>query len=191
MPEPPPGDMGPSLLTTVRLPVDWNELGFPETFVTGGVTIASGSRGWSWSGGAPEIEVPVIRPLTGLAAPNWGIDHVVLLVPDLDPAVDSIAAAGHSVRRRVEIRGRRTAFFVVGTLLEVVEEASVDRPLLWGIALESATPLADLADAWRAGGHHVTGPRPAFQHGREIITLPDAGAGVAVMSPRIAENRTA
>ena len=179
------------MLATVRLPVDWNGLGFPDPFSLGRVTISSGSRGWAWTDRAPDLGVPSVPIVDGLPATSWDIDHVVLLVPDLDHAVDLVEAAGHAVRRRVEIKGRRTAFFLVGTLLEVIEEESVDRPLLWGVSLESDTPLADLAENWRALGHDVTDPRPAFQEGRQIITIGHTGVGIAVMSPRKVESRTA
>jgi len=179
------------MLATVRLPVDWNGLGFPDPFSLGRVTITSGERGWAWTDRAPNLGVPSVPIVEGLPATNWGIDHVVLLVPDLDHAVDTVESSGHAVRRRVEIKGRRTAFFLVGPLLEVIEEESVDRPLLWGVALESETPLAELAETWRGSGHDVTDPRPAFQEGREIITLGHKAVGVAVMSPRKVESRTA
>ena len=177
------------MLATLRLPVDWNGLGFPDPFSVGRVTVCSGDRGWAWTDRAPDVGVASVPIVDGLPASNWDIDHVVLLVPDLDHAVELIEAADHPVRRRVEVRGRRTAFFLVGTLLEVVEEESVGRPLLWGVALETVTPLSDLAGRWRSAGHDVTEPRPAFQEGREIITVGHTGAGVAVMTPRKLESK--
>jgi hypothetical protein len=177
------------MLTTLRLPVDWNGLGFPDPFSVGRVTVASGNRGWAWTGAVPDLGVSEVPNVTGAAVPGWGVDHIVLLVPDLDDTVAVIETAAHPVRKRVEVKGRRTAFFLVGPLLEVIEESSVDRPLLWGIALETATPLSDLAARWRSTGHEVTDPRPAFQEGREIITVGSIKAGVAVMTPRSVETK--
>ena len=179
----------PAMLATIRLPVDWNGLGFPDPFAAGRVSVCSGARGWGWSDRAPDLGVAAVPIVAGLPAPNWDIDHVVLLVPDLDHAVALIEAAHHAVRRRIEVSGRRTAFFLVGTLLEVVEEESVDRPLLWGVALQTDTSLADLAAIWRSTGHDVTDPRPAFQEGRDIITVGHTGAGVAVMTRGTVETK--
>lgn len=172
------------MLSTLRLPVDWNGLGFPDPFSLERLTIGSGDRAWGWTSPPPALGVATVSILDGVPVADWGVDHIVLLVPDLDQAVEAIEAAAHPVRKRVEVRGRRTAFVLVGPLLEVIEEASVDRPLLWGIALETVSPLSELAERWRSDGHEVTDPRPAFQEGREIITVGSAKAGVAVMSPR-------
>ena len=67
----------------------------------------------------------------------------------------------------------------------MVEEGSVDRPLLYGVSLTVDEPLEDVADRWHLAGHRVTGPRDAIQPGRRILTVPSASAGLAVMTPRV------
>jgi len=172
-------------LTCVRLPIDWTRFGLPAAFVASGVTVTTGPRGWAWDEAPPDLGVPTVLEAGGTPAQGIGLDHVVLLVPDLDVVVARWVAADLHPRKLVIVRERPTAFFVVGTLLEVIEESSVDRPLLWGICLETTGDLAALASRWRSAGHDVGDPHPAYQEGRSIMTVRDAGAGLAVMTARV------
>jgi len=170
------------MIRHVRLPIDWSGLGFSDPWDGGAVVVSTGERAWSWEEEAPRLAVAEAGPPPpAVPKAGWGIDHVVLLVPDLE---DAVAAIGREVRGRTEVRGRSTAFFVVGTVLEVIEEESVDRPLLHGIALETSTPLREVADLWRDAGFDVADPHPAVQPGREIFSVNATRAGLAVMTPR-------
>ena len=171
-------------ITAVRFPIDWGSFGLPASFLASGVSISTGPRGWAWDGDPPDVGVPLVAPVEARSVSGLGLDHVVLLVPDLDGLIDSMARAGIEPRKRVIVKERPTAFFLVGALLEVIEEESVDQSLLWGLSLETSESLDAVVDRWREAGHDVTDPHPAYQEGREIITVRDAGAGLAVMTAR-------
>lgn len=172
------------VITAVRLPIDWVSFDLPASLLVSGVVVGSGRRGWAWRGVAPDLGVPPAPLGEGVPVPGLALDHIVVVVPDLDRAVRGMAAADIGPRRRAIVKERPTAFFLVGILLEVVEEPTVDTALLWGLSLETEEPLAAVVERWRAAGHDVSEPRPAYQPGRSIITVRDAGAGLAVMSPR-------
>ena len=57
----------------------------------------------------------------GTPLPGWGLDHVAMLVPDLDAAVERLSSLGVEPRLRLVIKDRPTAFFRVGPVLEVIE----------------------------------------------------------------------
>lgn len=173
------------MISAVRLPIDWPLLGFPQSWRAGVIGLERGPRAWAWSGGAPALGLRVFDPAPEHdVVTGWGIDHVVVLVPDLDEALTVVADEGHEVRRRLEVRGRETAFFVVGTVLEVIGDPRVDRALLFGVALWTGEPLVALHEQWVAAGFDVAEPRAAFQSGRRILNVRNAGAGLAVMTPR-------
>jgi hypothetical protein len=115
-------------------------------------------------------------------AEGWDLDHVVLLVPAIEDAVRELADAAGSPRLRIEVKGRPTAFFRVGPLLEVIQ-SPVRAPALYGIALVTTEPLEVVTLRWRSRGLDVTDPRPAIQPGRRIFTVKGTAAGLAVMSP--------
>jgi hypothetical protein len=171
-------------ITVVRLPIDWESFGLPASFTASGVLLTSGPRAWAWEGVAPRLHIRAAPDGDGTVVPGWGLDHVVVLVPDLKGAVEVMTAAGLEPRKRMLVRERPTAFFLAGVLIEVIEETTVDGALLWGLALETSEPLESVANRWAAAGHEVTGPRPAYQRGRSILTVRDAGAGLAVMTLR-------
>jgi hypothetical protein len=116
---------------------------------------------------------------------GWDLDHVVLMVPDLEQAVAKLGDIGVSPRLRMQVRGRPAAFFRVGPLLEVIE-SPVRAPALYGVALVTEEPLEVVALRWRSRGRDVSDPRPAIQPGRRIISVRDTEAGLAVMSPDVA-----
>ena len=179
-----------AMITGIRLPVPLSGLGFPAPLQVGGVTVWEGSRAWAWSTDPPDLAIrDAGTPPPGTAHGTWGIDHLVLLVADLDEAAAALEPAAGSARVFREVRGRPTGFWLVGTLLEVVEETSVDRPLLYGVSLETDEQLVEVADRWRAAGFDVAGPREAFQPGRSIITVGGLRAGLAVMSARVGSSR--
>lgn len=169
-------------LAVVRLPIPWDEFDLPNPLETRSTVLTTGSVGWSWKGTAPNFGIPEAPMVAGESFEGWDLDHVVLLVPDLDQAIETAAAAGLSPRLRLEVKGRATAFFRVGPLLEVIE-SPVRAAALYGVALVTREPLEVVALRWRAIGRDVTDPRPAVQPGRRIMTVRALEAGLAVMTP--------
>ncbi len=176
------GAPAPPRLTLVRLPVPWDEFDLPNPLGTTTTVLATGPIGWAWSAGGPAFGIPDAPEASGEALEGWDLDHVVLLVPDVAGAIAVAAAAGLVPRLTMEVRGRPTAFFRVGPILEVVE-SPVRAPALYGVALVTTEPLEVVALRWRAAGREVTDPRPALQPGRRIMTVKALEAGLAVMSP--------
>ena len=117
-----------------------------------------------------------------------GIDHVVVLTPDLDRTVGVLEAAGLALRRirRTDSQGSpmRQAFFRVGSvILEVVggETGSglpaEEAPATWfGLAV-TATDLDRLAPQM---GDALGPIRAAVQPGRRIATVRGRELGVSV-----------
>lgn len=133
---------------------------------------------------APAEDTTVDPP----AHPNGvvGIDHLVVMTPDLDRTTAAIEATGVTSRRTREAgRGRRQRFFRLGeVIVEVVGpvEPSGDGPAtFWGFAFTVAdidATAVELAD-------RVGRPKPAVQPGRRIATLrssDDLSVPVAFMS---------
>jgi catechol 2,3-dioxygenase-like lactoylglutathione lyase family enzyme len=181
-------------------PANWRALGFE---VEDGVCQVSSVRlrlvgkgprrgilGWKLRDGEPAAAAaPPHR--NGVA----GIDHVVLLSPDLDRTVEELRSEGFELRRIREGEtpggSTRQAFFRLGEpILEVVQApegtsvaSNPDGPArLWGIAF-----LVDDLDATGSAFGELLGtPRDAVQPGRKIATLrPEAGLGpaIAFMTP--------
>lgn len=175
-------------LTAVRLPVAWEHLGLPSPVSLGGVTLSEGPPGWGWEPVAPEFDSPIetIVPTTlAEAVLEPQVDHVVLMVPDLEAAVGVMATAGAAPRLRTTVRGRSMAFFRVGTVLEMIE-SPVRQPSLYGIALVTTEPLEVAALRLRALGNDVGDPHDAIQPGRRIMSIRGFEAGLALMSPETA-----
>jgi hypothetical protein len=123
-----------------------------------------------------------------VAHPNGviGIDHLVVMTPDLDRTTAALGAVGLEARRTREAGGgRRQRFFRLGeVILEVVgpaQPAGEGPASFWGLALT----VADI-DATAA---HLAGrlgePKAAVQADRRIATLGpgnDVSVPIAVMS---------
>ena len=169
-------------LTTLQLPLPWDEFALPNPLQTRSTVLATGPIGWTWDAGIPAFGIDDIAPLEGQTAEGWDLDHVVLLVPDLQNAIDVLREIDLSPRLKVDVRGRPTAFFRVGPLLEVIE-SPVRAPSIYGVALVTDEPLEVVALRWRSMGRDVTDPKPAMQPGRRIMTVRAVEAGLAVMSP--------
>ena len=170
------------VLTCVRLPLPWEDFDLPNPLQTRSTVLTTGEPAWAWSGPETVLGIPSAETPRGEAYEGWDLDHVVLLVPDLDEAVAALGDAGMSIRLRVDVRGRPTAFFRVGPLLEVIQ-SPVRSPALFGVALVTEEPLEIVALRWRSMGREVTDPRSAIQPGRRIFTVRATEAGLAVMSP--------
>lgn len=169
-------------LTTVQLPIPWETFGLPERLQTGSTCLVDGTPGWAWSPAAPDLGILETATSEGEQADGWDLDHVVVLVPAMGEALDTMADALGAPRLLTEVGGRATAFFRVGPLLEVVE-SPVRAPALYGLALVATEPLETVVLNWRSRGLDVTDPRPAIQPGRRIFTVRGTAAGLAVMSP--------
>ncbi|MDJ0952671.1 MAG: hypothetical protein QNJ81_03225 [Acidimicrobiia bacterium] len=171
-----------STLTTIRIPLDFASFGLPSPLQTGAICLVPGEPGWAWEGEAPVLGIPLVDQEAGETAAGWDLDHVVVLVPDLDETITALSGALGGPRLRAEVQGRPTAFYRVGPVLEVIE-SPVRAASLFGIALVTEHPLEETALAWRELGHWVTDPQPAIQPGRTIFTVKGTQAGFAVMSP--------
>ena len=178
-----------SSLVGIRLPIPWEMCGLPNPLATRSTVLTTGDPGWRWSGPPPALGVAGSDQVSGTAATGWDLDHVVVLVAELDEAVAALVEIGRPPRLRMEVKGRPTAFFRVGTLLEVIQ-SPVRSAALYGVALVTEEPLEVVALRWRALGLEVTDPRPAIQPGRRIFTVGALEAGLAVMSPDRAAPQT-
>jgi hypothetical protein len=122
-----------------------------------------------------------------------GIDHVVLLSPDLRRTVDAFGAVGVVPRREreAELGGRpvRQVFFRIGdVILEVVGSPdSVDAgpSRLWGITFT----VADIDATAAFFGERTAPVKPAVQPGRRITTLRHRGFGMSVPTAMISASR--
>jgi hypothetical protein len=152
-----------------------------EPWQAGSTALVFGDVGWAWSATAPRFEVPEVDPVDAVEVEGWGLDHVVLLVPEMDAAVDVMAGLGVTPRLRMEVKRRPTCFFRVGPVLEIIE-SPVRVPALYGVALVTDEPLEAVVLRWRSSGREVSDPKPAMQPGRRIFTVRDLEAGLAVMS---------
>jgi len=169
-------------ITDLRLPIDWTTLGWPTTPSLGPVTLATGDPRWAWDPAAPAFPIPVMEGTDGTSVAGFSVDHVVLLVPSLDAAIETIGRVGPQPRLRMRLPGdREAAFFRVGTVLEVIE-TPVRQPSLYGVALATSESLETLSLGWKARGIQVGDVKPAIQRGRRIMTIHGFDAGLAVMS---------
>lgn len=157
-----------------------------------------GIVGWSLRGlpsDAPLDGIPTTRSDTPATTPAEhangaiSIDHVVLLSPDLNRTVASLAAVDVHPRRERDgqLGGRpmRQIFFRLGeVILEVVgsPETTGDGPsTLWGL-----TFVAQDIDATAAYFGDRTAPiKPAVQPGRRITTLRHQEFGMSVRTAMI------
>jgi predicted enzyme related to lactoylglutathione lyase len=161
----------------------------------------SGITGWTLSG-VPDASTPSAidgLPTTVAAAstPTFadhpvtaiGLDHVVVLTPDLERTSTAIAeATGCELKRVREVGTMRQGFHRVGSgglIVELVERPDVpDGPAtFWGVVIN----VDDLdAACERIGLDRISAPKDAVQPGRRIATVRnDVGLGlpVALMTP--------
>jgi hypothetical protein len=195
-------------LTIADDPQSWAALGFTlagDSCRIGGVRLrfagAAAGRGiLDWSlrdvesteldGLATTIsESPAQPPASAHANGVVGIDHVVVMSPNLTRSIESLEDAGLSLRRIREeptaAGAPRQAFFRLGAeILEVVQEpedivaraGGLDRPAhFWGLALL----VEDLEQTCARMAPDVGEPRAAVQPGRRIATL-RRSAGLSV-----------
>ena len=171
-----------AVLSSVRLPLPWDEFDLPSPLQTRSTVLIEGPPAWGWTDGTPDLPVEGCVSEPGDPAEGWDLDHVVLLVPDLEVAVAAMDAIGEKPRLRMPVNGRPAAFFRVGPVLEVIE-SPVRQAALYGLVLTAEEPLETIVLRWRSMGRDVTDPKPAIQPGRRIFTVRATEAGFAVMSP--------
>jgi hypothetical protein len=143
--------------------------------------------------------VPTTRSGAATAAPAThangvtAIDHVVLLSPDLNRTVESIAAVGVEPRRERdgELGGRpiRQIFFRFGeVIVEAVgspDAASEGPSVLWGITYV----VADIDATASFFGDRTAPVKDAVQPGRRITTLRHHEVGMSVRTAFISARR--
>jgi hypothetical protein len=185
----------------------WTRAGFSvdsdDVCRIGGVAIhlvgrkrGTGIVGWSLRGLPPDATlgdldgVPTTRsntiPTEPAVHPNGvtAIDHVVLMSPDLNRTVTSLATVGAHPRREreAELGGHtiRQIFFRFGeVIVELVgspETASEGPSSLWGLT----HVVADIDATAAFFGDHTTRIKDAVQPGRRIATLRHDVLGMSV-----------
>lgn len=171
-----------STVTALQLPIDWTIFDWPESPELGDVTLATGDPKWAWEPSAPALEIHTMEAPNATAVAGFAIDHVVLLVPDLDIAISRFDTIGISPRLKMKVRGRPAAFFRAGPVIEVIE-SPVRQASIYGLAVTAEESLESLALTWKAKGLSIGGVKDAIQPARRIMTVHDLDAGFAVMSP--------
>lgn len=153
-----------------------------------------GVHGWAFDAvNATEIDgIPTRRatPSTTRHHPDGdftldvvGVDHVVVMTPDLLRTSDAFARATGAPRKRVRDAGGsvQQAFHRVGdVVIEIVSSPQVPAgpATLWGFVL---TVCSLDAVAHYLGPDVLSPPKPAVQEGRQIATFRQAaGLGVPV-----------
>lgn len=183
-------------------PDAWTAAGFTVTdglCRVGGVCIrpvgrdgGTGIIGWSLRGvDADALDgIPTTTsnapPTTPARHPNGatGIDHIVLLSPDLGRTVTALSAFGVQPRRERlgELGGRpiRQIFYRFGAvIIEVVgsPDATGEGPsTLWGITYN----VTDIDETAAFFGEHTTPVKDAVQPGRRITTVRHQDFGMSV-----------
>ena len=165
----------------LELPIEWSEFGWPYRPKLDDITLTTGDPKWTWNPSAPAFEIHTMPPHDGEPVDGVSVDHVVLLVPELEAATNTLGRAGLVPRLKMEVGGRPAAFFRAGPVLEVIE-SPVRTASIYGIAVTTAEPLEVLALRWKSMGLSVGSIKSAIQPGRRIFTVHDLDAGFAVMS---------
>ncbi|RLE22867.1 MAG: hypothetical protein DRJ50_07010 [Actinobacteria bacterium] len=139
------------------------------------------------------LRTSLVEPSAPLYAPHemtaTGLDHVVVLTPDLERTSGAIAdATGCELKRIREVGSMRQGFHRIspgGLIVELVERPDVPPgdAEFWGIVI-----IVDDLDGVCAqlGPERISSPKDAVQPGRQIATVRgDVGLGlpVALMTP--------
>lgn len=165
----------------VQLPIDWTAFGWSESPRFGEVTLTTGDPKWSWNDAAPALPIHVFETAPGSPVESFDVDHVVVLVPDLDGAAASFSHVGLEPRLRMKVGGRPAAFFRAGPLIEVIE-SPVRQASIYGLALSTDLSLETVSLEWASRGLTLGEIKPAIQQGRRIMTVHSIEAGFALMS---------
>ncbi len=165
----------------LQLPIDWTSFGWSASPTFGDVSLRTGDPKWAWTGTAPAMRIHTYTPVAGDPVEGITVDHIVVLVPDLDTAIGQFSRVGLEPRLRMDVQDRPAAFFRAGSVIEVIE-SPVRQASLYGVALATDIPLETISLQWRARGLDIGDIKPAIQPGRRIMTVRDLDAGLAVMS---------
>jgi catechol 2,3-dioxygenase-like lactoylglutathione lyase family enzyme len=176
--------LGPLSIRLVGWPADGTRgiVGWTLT----GVAVEGGSL----DGLATAVTEPRTAPLPQPTHPNGvtGLDHVVVLTPDLDRTIAAVERAGAKLRRVRDTESygspMRQAFFRFGpTIVEVVSGdtgtglPAADAPASWfGLAVD----VDDLDETAAVLGDGLGAIKPAVQDGRRIATLRHRSFDVSV-----------
>lgn len=202
-------------LTVVGNPETWRSLGLVVTeegtipLMGASLRIVSdiecesavtGLAGWTLSGVDESLAGTLIDGLATqvVAAPPpvftrhemgaSGLDHVVVMTPDLERTSTAIAdATGCQLKRVREVGTMRQGFHRIGRgglIVELVERPEIDAgpASFWGVVIN--VDDLDLACA-RIGDDRISVPKDAVQPGRRIATVradADLGLPVALMT---------
>lgn len=169
-------------ITGIQLPIPWTIFGWPKQPELNGITLTTGDPKWTWDSTPPRLAIPPLPRREGVPVDGISIDHVVVLVPSLADATNTLGRAGLAPRLRMDVGGRPAAFFRAGPVLEVIE-SPVRNAVVYGIAVTTEELLEMVILRWRATGLSIGSIKPAIQPGRRIFTVDDLEAGFAVMSP--------
>lgn len=193
-------------LAAIALPGEsepWRRLGFTVDAV-GRVPLANGALTFGGNATTLVVERDGVLPgdvdgvpiragdvVDGVDHANgaFEIDHVVVMTDSLERTTSAIEEGLGLERRRIrETPTVRQAFHrfadqggVRGCIVEVVENARVERPGVWGLVVN----VVDLDEFVSMAGDLVGDPKPAVQPGRRIATVRKAaglGTAMAVMS---------
>ena len=168
-------------IDAIQLPIDWTSFGWGASPRFGDVTVTMGDPKWSWTDAAPALGIHVYETPPGPTIESFGVDHVVLLVPDLDRTIGSFSRVGLHPRLRMDVASRPAAFFRAGPVIEVIE-SPVRQASIYGIALSTDLSLETLTLEWASRGLSVGEIKPAIQPGRRIMTVHALDAGFAIMT---------
>jgi hypothetical protein len=139
------------------------------------------------------LATDVVAPSTPAYADHpiaaMGLDHVVVLTPDLERTSAAIAeATGCELKRVREVGSMRQGFHRIGSgglIVELVERPEVPEgdAAFWGLVVN----VEDLDTACaHIGADRISAPKDAVQPGRRIATIrAEVGLGlpVALMTP--------
>lgn len=177
-----------STLVALQLPIDWTLFGWPVTPRLGAVTLTTGDPKWAWEPTAPAFAIHTVDVEASSKLDGYVVDHVVVLVPDLNAAITRFDRIDLEPRLKMRVAGRPAAFFRAGPVIEVIE-SPVRQASVYGIAVATEKSLESLALEWRSLGLSVGNIKDAIQPGRRIMTVHELDTGFAVMSPDNAGHR--
>ncbi len=192
--------MGTSIRLVPRPGDDSPDSAATEERSTGSISASDGIVGWALSdapGSPPETVDGLATEYVASADPVFaahdlgasGLDHVVVLTPDLQRTSEAIAlTTGCELKRIREVGEMRQGFHRIGRgglIVELVERPDVPEgpATFWGLVIN-----VDDLDAACAllGPDRVSAPKDAVQPGRRIATLRNSvglGLPVALMTP--------
>jgi len=183
--------IGPVAIRLTGRPDEGQQRGITSWTVSN-LAISDGSLDGLRTSCRSEVSADGAHPATGEPAPHpngvTGLDHVVVLTPDLERTIAAVEAAGLDLRRIRETTANgspmRQAFFKLGpVVLEVVSgdvgsgvPAAEAPATFFGLAVD----VDDLDRTATELGEGLGRIKPAVQAGRRIATIRTKAFGVSV-----------